>query len=130
MTDGQEYGKQIAKKMLELQKSFRTELDPENDYYARALSRNDNDDEQAADECAESEDFIMDYLYTEIMELAKVILKADVYGMFTAGFVPFAKSREEYRQKEQEQTISYYRDLNKELAACCAAAGQSTALGE
>lgn len=114
MTAGQEYGNNIANKMCELQSAFRANLTHENDYYACVRSKL-GDDETTADSLAQDVDFISDYLFTEVMELAKAILKADVYGMYTAGFVPFAKTYEEYRAKEREQTDVFYKDTNKEI---------------
>jgi hypothetical protein len=115
MTDGQEYGKQIAEKMRELQQAFRAELNHHNDYFCEECARCETE-EGAAYELAKNTDFINDYLDTEVMELIKAILTADVYGMYTAGYVPFAKSPAEYREQEKKQTGDYYHDVNKTIA--------------
>ena len=65
-----------------------------------------------AAELSENDEFIEEYLLDEMMALAKAVLSADWYGLYVAGFVPAAKSYEEYREKEREQTDAYFHDLN------------------
>lgn len=113
MTDTQ-YGKEIAEKMLELQQAFRANLNSENPYYADYIADSGNIDTAAAS-MSEDTDFIENYLHDQMLELAKAVLSADWYGMFVAGYVPAASSREDYRKQEAKQTGDYYTDINKTL---------------
>lgn len=115
MTDGQEYGNEIAEKMRELQQAFRAQLNHHNDYFHEACAEYETE-EGAAYDLARNEDFIYEYLHNAAVELIKAILVADVYGMYTAGFVPFAKDPAEYRELEKKQTGEYYHDVNKTIA--------------
>jgi hypothetical protein len=72
-------------------------------------------DETIAAELAENDDFINDNLAYEVMALAKAVLSADWYGLYVAGFVPAAKSYEDYREKEAKQTKDFYHDVNKTI---------------
>jgi hypothetical protein len=110
---GQEYGREIAQKMLELQQAFRGELNTHNDIYADYLAEGVYPDSAAA-QLAEDEEFIMEYLKDEAMALVKAVLTADWYGMYVAGD-SIAKSYEEYRANERKQTAEYYHNLNKTL---------------
>lgn len=114
MTEGQEKGKYIAAKMREMQEAFRAQLTPENDTYARVLAKTNNE-EATAEILAEDKDFLEEYLRDEILEMAIAVFKTDVHGMYSAGWVPFAKDPEEYRRLEKEQTEKFYSDVNKEL---------------
>lgn len=111
---GQEYGREIAQKMLELQQAFRGELNTHNDIYAEYKAEGVYEDTIAA-ELSENDEFIEEYLHDEVMALAKAVLSADWYGLYVAGFVPAAKSYEEYREKEAKQTREYNHDINKTL---------------
>lgn len=114
MNKAQEYGRKIAEKIEELQEAFRAELNPHNDIYASYKDEGVYEDSIAA-ELAENEDFIMEYLHDQVMELAKAVLIADWHGLYVAGWVPAAKSYAEYREREAEQTTAYYNAVNKEL---------------
>ena len=111
---GQEYGREIAQKILELQQAFRGELNTHNDIYAEYKAEGVYEDTIAA-ELSENDEFIEEYLHDEVMALAKAVLSADWYGLYVAGFVPAASSREDYRKQEKKQTGEYYHDINKTL---------------
>lgn len=114
MTEAQKYGRKIAEAMLELQKQFRANLNTHCDYYEEMASEGYSDETIAA-ELAENDDFINDNLAYEVMALAKAVLSADWYGLYVAGYVPAASSREDYRKQEAKQTGDYYTDINKTL---------------
>lgn len=109
-----QYGVNIAEKMQALQQAFRAELDTYNDYYAAEIA--ENSEVAAAENIAKNDSFIREYLIDQVMDLAKAVLDADVYGMYCAGFVPVAASREEYRAKEQAQTANFYDRVNKSIS--------------
>jgi hypothetical protein len=111
---GQEYGREIAQKMLELQQAFRGELNTHNDIYADLVSDGGTPDSAAA-KMAENEDFIREYLSEQVMELAKAVLSADWYGLYVAGQVPAARNYKEYRKQEKKQTGDYYHAINKTI---------------
>lgn len=114
MNKGTEYGISIAEKMLELQQAYYGELNTHNDIYADLVSDGGTQDSAAA-QMAEDEDFIREYLSDQLMELGKAVLKSAWHGAYCAGAVRAAKSYEEYREKEREQTDAYFHDVNKTL---------------
>lgn len=114
MNKGTEYGISIAEKMLELQQAYYGELNPHNDVYASYMDEGVYEDSIAA-ELAENDDFIEEYLHDQLMELGKAVLKSAWHGAYCAGAVRAAKSYEEYREKEREQTDTYFHDVNKTL---------------
>lgn len=114
MNKGTEYGISIAEKMLELQQAYYCELNPHNDVYASYMDEGVYEDSIAA-ELAENNDFIEEYLHDQLMELGKAVLKSAWHGAYCAGAVRAAKSYEEYREKEREQTDAYFHDVNKTL---------------
>lgn len=111
---GTEYGISIAEKMLELQQAYYGELNYHNDVYASYMDEGVYEDSIAA-ELAENDDFIEEYLHDQLMELGKAVLKSAWHGAYCAGAVRAAKSYEEYREKEREQTGAYFHDVNKTL---------------
>jgi len=111
MNKAQEYGISIAEKMLELQQAYYGELNPHNDVYASYMDEGVYEDSIAA-ELAENDDFIEEYLHDQLMELGKAVLKSAWHGAYCAGAVRAAKSYQEYREKEREQTDAYFHDVN------------------
>ena len=91
--------KEIAEKTQALRCAFRNKLDEYN----------------AADRLAHDENFIKRELEEEVIDLAMAILNSDVCGLYLAGLVPVARTREEWQAKSAKQTSNFFHDVNKTL---------------
>ena len=114
MNKGQEHAYKILEKIFELQEAFEDELNSHNDIYASYKYEGINEDSIAA-ELAENEDFIQEYLHDKAMELIKAVLNARWYGKYVAGFIPVARTREEWQAKSEKQTTDFFHDVNKTI---------------
>jgi hypothetical protein len=106
------YAEEISEKIDNLRCAFHNKIDEHCDSYLAARDAENGNEYYAADRLARDESFIQKELIDEITELASALLSCDVCGTYIAGFVPVARTREEWQRKSDEKKESFYNDLS------------------
>ena len=107
--------KEIAEKTQALRCAFRNKLDERCEDFIEAFNAENGNEYNAADRLAHDEKFIKNELEEEVIDLAMAILNSDVCGLYLAGLVPVARTREEWQAKSAKQTSDFFHDVNKTL---------------